>query len=567
MTITSQENRRSYAGEGLDTFQVDFAVQRSEDLAVSLLSADGTLQRLQLNMEFTVSFAVGSTGCVVQLHTPLGTGQSLLVRREPLMVQETEYVENDAFPAKSHEAALDRLTMIAQSLGEQVGRCLMAPEGRPLGNSSLPESAPGKGLMWNEQGDGLENSETELTRLGRTLCASATDDVPGELDSKIVAGQGVSMVLEAEQGSEGQRLHLRAPTLVSGQDPGHTHSDAHAPGNGRVGVSASDTARGYLEDKLTALPGQSVARGLDASGNQVLELGPRMKTGGGLRVDSGGLYVELSDLGENPGAHTHEWDDMNPEPSIYEGDLDMLTATGPYRVTPIASNLPSTSEGYLFVMGNAQNNAKVCQTFTEIGPQGRTFSRVRESGYWQDWSMVNTSTHAALPAAHLLNRMEFFAFQLHVQNEGGVLQHAFLGHVGSGNPLEYAAPVLQPSMTFVDTPLVDAATGFSGGAGVLAASPRKLLLDLPDVDGISTFGRPSLVARLSVRQCSYLPSGMLPQPFWGYSIADDVAGDVRTRLCVDLRDYAGNTVDWTDMPAGTFVRLVLDGYTTPNNIS
>ena len=51
-----------------------------------------------------------AAGGTLTMHTPPATGQTLVIRRDPAIVQELDYVENSAFPAQTHEAALRQLT-------------------------------------------------------------------------------------------------------------------------------------------------------------------------------------------------------------------------------------------------------------------------------------------------------------------------------------------------------------------------------------------------------------------------------------------------------------------------
>jgi hypothetical protein len=47
-----------------------------------------------------------------------------VLRRLTTQTQETDYVANDPFPADSHEEALDRVTMVAQEIQEELGRAI-----------------------------------------------------------------------------------------------------------------------------------------------------------------------------------------------------------------------------------------------------------------------------------------------------------------------------------------------------------------------------------------------------------------------------------------------------------
>jgi hypothetical protein len=93
------------------------------------------------------------------LASPPESGQTVVVSREPALVQEVDYVENDAFPAATHEAALDKLTMICQALAEKLDRALTFKISSAVTGVNLPEPGPDLVLAWNASGDNLVNKD------------------------------------------------------------------------------------------------------------------------------------------------------------------------------------------------------------------------------------------------------------------------------------------------------------------------------------------------------------------------------------------------------------------------
>ena len=91
------------------------------------------------------------------------------IRRNTTQTQLTDYVENDAFPAETHENALDRLTMLAQDQQRELGIRFKYPDTYTGGASNLmPEPSASKIFAWNSDADALENTD------GRVVSTSAT---------------------------------------------------------------------------------------------------------------------------------------------------------------------------------------------------------------------------------------------------------------------------------------------------------------------------------------------------------------------------------------------------------
>lgn len=133
MTVTVNKTTAGpYAGDGVTTaFLVDFPFLDATHLEV--YRADVLLT---LNTDYTVTGAGQQSGQVI-LMQPLAVGYTLTIERVVPLTQLADYVQGDAFPAETHEKALDKLTMIAQQL----------ERGLPL-----PVNLAGLGLVANGSG-------------------------------------------------------------------------------------------------------------------------------------------------------------------------------------------------------------------------------------------------------------------------------------------------------------------------------------------------------------------------------------------------------------------------------
>jgi hypothetical protein len=125
MTVsTSVYKAGPYAGSGTTgPFTVTFRFLANSHLRVIKTSTTGSETTLNLGVDYSVTGAGGASGTVT-LTSPLLTGDKLTIVRNVPLTQDTDYVFDDSFPAESHEQALDKLTMIAQQLAEEVDRAV-----------------------------------------------------------------------------------------------------------------------------------------------------------------------------------------------------------------------------------------------------------------------------------------------------------------------------------------------------------------------------------------------------------------------------------------------------------
>ena len=128
MTVETTISRVQYATDGSSTvFGVPFPFLESEHLAVIYTDAAGAEALLVLSVDYTAAGAGNSSGVITTTIAYPGGG-TLTIKRAVPPTQETDYVETDAFPAESHERALDKLTMLAQQAQSELGSALRVPE-------------------------------------------------------------------------------------------------------------------------------------------------------------------------------------------------------------------------------------------------------------------------------------------------------------------------------------------------------------------------------------------------------------------------------------------------------
>lgn len=174
MTITNSTIRSSTNGDGTTTeFAVSFPFYDETELVVILIEADGTEVTQSLTTHYTVSGGDGTTGTITMVTAP-AVGERLVRYRSSPLTQETDYADGDAFPADSHEAALDRLTMQNQEQADRLARALTLSESTEVvGSLTMEEPVAGRALQWNSTENGIENSSSNLETLEANVAADA----------------------------------------------------------------------------------------------------------------------------------------------------------------------------------------------------------------------------------------------------------------------------------------------------------------------------------------------------------------------------------------------------------
>jgi hypothetical protein len=213
MTLSTQISKTSYTGNGATTvFPVPFPFMRGDDIKV-LLRRDGTETPLLSGTHFSVTGEGNPSGGSLTLAEPPATGTTLVLYRAPAIVQEVDYVENAAFPAETHEAALDLLTMICQALDEKIGRAVLYPVSTPL--VDIRDSSAFLGAC--------EGARDAAQAAGTQAQAAATGAQAQACLARVAPGGGLSHTgsgLAADLGSGPDQLSTNAtlrPAMVAGR--------------------------------------------------------------------------------------------------------------------------------------------------------------------------------------------------------------------------------------------------------------------------------------------------------------------------------------------------------------
>ena len=144
-----------------------------------------------------------STGQItLKEHIHVIAGERLTAYRESAIIQDKNYPRTGAFPAATHEGALDYLTMQNQEQQDELDRALKVPISTQNFAGSMPLPIPGRALKINQDGSGFEMSEfdpdialttTENFRNeAQQFATEASQSALAAKNSEMIAGQRVN---------------------------------------------------------------------------------------------------------------------------------------------------------------------------------------------------------------------------------------------------------------------------------------------------------------------------------------------------------------------------------------
>lgn len=221
MTVeTTTSKAGPYAGAGtVGPFPVPFRFLDASHLKVTRTDPNGVDADLVLGVNYSVQGAGQTTGAVT-LTQALPVGFLLTVLRNVPATQEADYVPNDAFPAESHERALDKLTMLAQQYGERAGRALVVPASDPVVSLELPKAAARARRYLSFDNSGRPVATTfdvdavaQASQAAQAAAAAAKDS---ELQASISEAAAAASADYAREQSEfvAQQVAAATPTVV-----------------------------------------------------------------------------------------------------------------------------------------------------------------------------------------------------------------------------------------------------------------------------------------------------------------------------------------------------------------
>ncbi len=156
MTVSSTNTKNSYNGDNSNTqFSYTFPIHTTAELQVIERSSTGVETVKTLTTDYSI-VDNGSSGGTVTFGTAPATGVTVVLLRNTNLTQGVDYIANDAFPAETHEAALDKLTFQVQEVQEELDRAIKISRTSTITTSEITEPAAdraSKVLSFDSSGD------------------------------------------------------------------------------------------------------------------------------------------------------------------------------------------------------------------------------------------------------------------------------------------------------------------------------------------------------------------------------------------------------------------------------
>jgi hypothetical protein len=185
MPVTATTNKVSYSCDGsLQVFTFSFPINAESEIQVRIRDAAGDETLLTLTTDYTLSKASDSwdSGGYVTTVATYAAGNEIHIRRVVTADQQTDYVENDAFSAESHEAAIDKLTMLIQQLDEMIERAILLKATTGYSDLYIPDPVANRFLAWRSDLAGLKNVAA-LTATGTYTITAFAETLFDDVDA------------------------------------------------------------------------------------------------------------------------------------------------------------------------------------------------------------------------------------------------------------------------------------------------------------------------------------------------------------------------------------------------
>lgn len=206
MTVNDTTPRVQHVTNGVqDTFAFTYRVIEEDDIEVYLNDNTIPESAATYTVNLSVGPPIGQDGGDVVMNVAPPAGE-LTIQRRTDQTQEVDYVPFDAFPAETHETALDKAMMVAQENRDIQSRVFFAVPGYdPTTELTIPDYESGKLLQWSvDPDDGLPhrliNSTLDVTSLTAAVLlaqAAAAAAAASAIDAANSAGDAATSASNA----------------------------------------------------------------------------------------------------------------------------------------------------------------------------------------------------------------------------------------------------------------------------------------------------------------------------------------------------------------------------------
>lgn len=236
MTVASDVQDVTYATDGVTVvFPIPYYFLRNADVRADRIDAFGVAAPLTFGTDFTLTGAGNPAGGALTTINVITAGYTLHIYRDVPATQETQFQQNDPFPSKTTERALDKLTMLNQRAFGLISTGIRYPFSEFGTNAVLPAAAArgGKALVFKSTGEvgiSLQNWKEPQTILDE---AKATAEA---LVAGIAPGSGTGTFIQDGAGAVARTFQSKI------RDGFITPKDFNASGGGVDDSHAFDLA-------------------------------------------------------------------------------------------------------------------------------------------------------------------------------------------------------------------------------------------------------------------------------------------------------------------------------------
>ena len=194
MTVSSLTVKNSYNADSTTTsFAYTFPIHSTSELTVILRAANGTETIQTITTHYSI-VDNGSAGGQVNFVSAPATGNTVVLLRDTNLTQETDYIANDPFPAETHEAALDKITLQQQELQEELDRAIKISRSNDIASSEI--------------------AQTAATRAGKLLAFDSSGNLEVSLDASSIATNATAAANSATAAAASQTAAETAKTAA-----------------------------------------------------------------------------------------------------------------------------------------------------------------------------------------------------------------------------------------------------------------------------------------------------------------------------------------------------------------
>jgi hypothetical protein len=307
MTLSSATARNSYACNGSTTvFPYTFKILDEAHIQVILQDEDGNETILTLTTHYTVSGVDAAGGGNVTTVATYAAGYTIVLLRNVPIEQTTNYIEHDAFPAESHEEALDKMMMVLQQQEEVLSRCLQVKrasglsdadvELQPTGAQLIGFDATGEALalydpaaapvytaysvLYNDYANDLAAANSAIGAGNRTLII----DRDMTLDQDLTLGAGIYFLV-----MNGANITVTAGHTLTISTP----DQVDAPMN-RIVFAGAGLVVFTKAGKVSAMWAGALSDGSTDDAASIQKIADSLTAGGVLYVPKGSSYYAIS---------------------------------------------------------------------------------------------------------------------------------------------------------------------------------------------------------------------------------------------------------------------------------